>query len=172
MFIACSTRTMANARAFVQEPPEPRYAPPRLVEAPKRDTAPWHALAPMQRPVLTPAQRRLPRWAVEMIADIAEKHGVTPSDIMAATRRHKVVAARNEVFYLLKITVSPVTGKTASYPKVAEWMCREHTGVLYGAAKHAMLHGLPSASNFGVERKITRSRESALKWNSANRGQR
>lgn len=89
MFLACSTRTMANARQIVREAPEPRYAPPRLVEARKRQTPPQHALAPLQRPVLTPADEL--RRIIELVARM---HGATYAEVISKTRKRRVVWAR------------------------------------------------------------------------------
>ena len=66
MFLACSTRTMAGARQIVREAPEPRYAPPRLVEARKPVRVAPCRPTPSQRPILTPSDKV--RRVIDLVA--------------------------------------------------------------------------------------------------------
>lgn len=126
MFLACSTRTMAGARQIVREEPEPRYAPPRLVEARKRQTPPPHALAPLQRPVLTPADEL--RRIIELVARM---HGCTYAQVIGKRRHHHIITARVAAMGAIK-NVRPCM----SLPAMGRLFGgRDHTTCLHALSK-------------------------------------
>lgn len=137
----------------------PRAAPEvvRLVNKPEPLPAVVDARSIMRR-------RAMPAWAVTIVTEVAEKHGVTTFDLIGRSRARKFVPARNEAFYRLKLWVSPITGLTASYPHIAAWFSREHSGVLYGAAKHAFVNGLPPIGGIDVEAKMARNLTRSKQW--------
>ena len=90
----------------------------------------------------------MPVWAREIVLSVSRAHKVSPLSIMTRCRKRNVVQARNEAFYRLRSTPSPVTSMIASYPQIASWFGRDHTGVLWGAAKHASEHGLPAMTDY------------------------
>lgn len=113
----------------------------------------------------------MPGWAREIVLRISEAHGVSPLDVVTQCRRRNVVPARNEIFYLLRATASPLTGMHPTYPQVAKWLGRDHTGVLWGAAKHAHDHGLPAFSEFDYSRHSAHKRERHQRIRSIQRGE-
>ena len=117
---------MKNARQIVREAPETRYAPPRLVEARKRQTPPQHALAPLQRPVLTPADEL--RRIIELVARM---HGATYAEVIAKTRKRRVVWARVAAIGAIK-NVRPCMSLPALGRRFGNG---DHTTVRWGLTK-------------------------------------
>lgn len=108
----------------------------------------------------------MPGWARDIVIRVAKVHGVSPLDVATSCRKRDVIPARNEVYYLLRTMVSPVTGNELSYPMIAKWFGRDHTGVLWGAARHARDNDLPPVGSFDVEKagEIKRKRHQAKRW--------
>lgn len=104
----------------------------------------------------------MPTWARDIVVRVAKVRGVSPLDIVTSCRSRAIVPVRNEVFYVLRQTPSPVHGEIPSYPQIAKWFGRDHTGVLWGAVKHANANGLPTSSNMDLEKSIERKRSAAL----------
>lgn len=145
----------------------------RKPAAPRQASAPRKAKA--RTPVKTPTVVRIeqetaqavqimsdcgmPGWAREVVLNVSKAHKVSPLSVMTRCRKRNVVPARNEAFYLLRSTPSPVTSMVASYPQIASWFGRDHTGVLWGAAKHASEHGLPPITGYDYERHSAIKRE-------------
>lgn len=162
MFLACSTRTMAGARQIVQDN-EPGIPPRRakLIDMAARwraEQAKKNAQPPRVAPLRVDGCRLMPQWAADVVAEVAAVHSVKPEQLLSKSRLVKVVCARNEVFYRLRDMVSPVTGARASFPQIAAWFGREHTGVMWGAARHAVKNELPLLSALNMDGKLARGR--------------
>jgi hypothetical protein len=114
----------------------------------------------------------MPFWARTIVMAAAEIHRVDPGDIIGRSRRRAIVLVRNEVWYRIKLTASPVTGEIPSYPTIGKWFGRDHSSIIYGAARHAFENGLPSPSNMDPEKLITRKKHRALEWTHRQRGAR
>jgi chromosomal replication initiation ATPase DnaA len=73
----------------------------------------------------------------EILSRVATKHGLEMSDLFARSRSLAVTDARSEYFFLA-LNETP-----ASSVEIGRSIAKDHTTVLYGAARHAMKHGLP-----------------------------
>ncbi len=73
----------------------------------------------------------------EILRSTAMKHHLRRVELLSRSRTAAVATARSEFFYraLSETLVSSV--------KVGRKVKRDHTTVLYGAARHAAKHGLP-----------------------------
>lgn len=120
MFLACSTRTMANARQIVREAPEPRYAPPRLVEARKPVRVAPCRPTPSQRPILTPSDK------VRRVIDlVARMHGATFAEVVGRSRSARITPARFAA-------ISAVAAFRPNYknPQIGRYFQRDPTSIL------------------------------------------
>lgn len=113
----------------------------------------------------------MPVWARDIALRVAGARGVSMLDVVTRCRRRDVVPARNEIFYLLRAASSPITGMSPSYPQIAKWFDRDHTGILWGAAKYAHDHGLPAFSEFDYSRHSAHKRERHQRIRSIQRGE-
>ena len=70
--------------------------------------------------------KRKPKWT-HILADVANRTGVTVEAICGTSRSRHIVKARHEAMYLLK------TQTDLSFPQIAEKIGgRDHTTVIYG----------------------------------------
>lgn len=76
---------------------------------------------------------------------IAHHHNISTIELLSESRTDKVVKARHEFFY----TCMRDCGKPAAW--VGGRYGFHHTTVMYGAAKHAETHGLPSVTAFNLK---------------------
>lgn len=178
MIAAYSRNTIAGARRIARE--RGQALPPRL-SAQKSHPVPRAILEPKHVPSIDPhaevlsairkmQKRGMPKWARDIVIDVAERRGFRAMDLIGISRRHPIVSSRNEAFYLIRAEVSPVTGNKPSWPRIAEWFDRNHTGILYGASKHAYVNDLPSPSSWDVETKMSERRERAAAYHEKRRG--
>jgi hypothetical protein len=65
------------------------------------------------------------KWQ-RVLRAVAAQHGLTPEEIMSTSRVKKVVRARFEVFYRLRIDVK------MTYQKIAYHFNRDHTSIMHG----------------------------------------
>lgn len=102
----------------------------------------------------------MPEWARKIITEMCEKHQVFADDIASKSRRHKVVRARNEAMYLIKMAKPSL-----SSPQIANWFDRDHVTILYSIASHGHAANLPKLVGYDVEksRKSRRERMAQLK---------
>jgi len=73
----------------------------------------------------------------EILARVAIKHGLHIVDLLSRSRSLAVTDARSEYFFLA-LNETP-----ASSVEIGRSIGKDHTTVLYGAARHALTHGLP-----------------------------
>jgi len=82
-----------------------------------------------------------PRQSRVIIETVAEKHGMSVEEIMARSRKDRIVAARHEAFYLLREA-------GYSFPQIGRFFGgMDHTTALHGAVKHEAKLKKESESN-------------------------
>ena len=73
----------------------------------------------------------------DILAEVAKKHGLTVWDLRTKSRTARLVTARAE-FYFRALSETDKSCNTIGY-----YCQSNHYGVLYGSAKHAVVHDLP-----------------------------
>jgi chromosomal replication initiation ATPase DnaA len=73
----------------------------------------------------------------EILSRVSQKHGLPMADLLSRSRTVAVTDARSEYFYLA------LTESLCSSVEIGNSIGMDHTTVLYGAARHAIKHGLP-----------------------------
>lgn len=86
-------------------------------------------------------QRKVPKWAAQLIVDTAAEHDVEPLQILFANRRLRVIAARREAIYRVKAE-KPML----SSPRIAGWFGLDHTTILHSLARYSDTTGAPRLS--------------------------
>lgn len=81
----------------------------------------------------------------EIIAFVAAKHGLTPSDLIGPNRRPAVCRARQEAMYWCRAQEAPNGGARWTLPKIAATLGRDHTTVLHGVRAHKARMMAPKA---------------------------
>lgn len=112
MFAVCARRTMAGAKRLHVDPPviKPALPPPAVVERPKVEV------------VRSPVQM--------VIAEVAEKHGVTVPEMMSRSRAHRLVNARHEA--IIKVaTTCTIGGERIPLSALGRIFHRDHTSILH-----------------------------------------
>ncbi|EFL88307.1 helix-turn-helix domain-containing protein [Ahrensia sp. R2A130] len=79
------------------------------------------------------------RWQ-RLLAKVADKHELTVDDMLGPRRFVEIARARQEFYYRATDELG------ASQPQIGRWVGRDHTSVLHGIRKHAMLNDLPVLS--------------------------
>ena len=75
-----------------------------------------------------------PQRIREILADVADKHGLKVGDILGARRFQPVVKARNEAAWRCR---QPALGRQASFPQIARWLDYDnHTSVMHAVRRH------------------------------------
>lgn len=81
-----------------------------------------------------------PRRELCIVIEVAERHGLTLTQMRAHRRWKELTAARHEACYELKRQIPSL-----SYPHVARLVgMNDHTSAIHGVRKHAARHGLPA----------------------------
>ena len=110
-----------------------RRATPKPAPAkPPRDVIQVSSSAPVV-PVAVAAivelPARAPTWR-RILYEVAQKHGITPRDILGSSRYKPVVLARREVIWRMRQELK------FSFPRIAMYLGRDHTTILYNHAQH------------------------------------
>lgn len=121
------------------------------------DTPEPEALRTMRR-------RGMPLWARNIVATVSELHRQDMGDVIGRSRKRKHVSARNEAWYILRTTPSPVLKTTPSYMQIGRWFGRDHSSIIFGACHHALENSLPSPSGVDPEKLVIRKRRRAIEW--------
>jgi chromosomal replication initiation ATPase DnaA len=66
----------------------------------------------------------------DVLAEVAEKHGLKPLQLKARVRRKGLTEARFEAFYRMRNELK------VSYPQIAMFFGMDHTSVLHGVRMH------------------------------------
>lgn len=109
-------------------------------------------------------RRGMPLWARNIVATMAELNRMDIDDVIGRSRRRVHVRVRNEVWYILRTSKSPLRKVSPSYSQIGRWFERDHSSIVFGACRHAFERGLPSPSNVNPERLILRKRKRAIEW--------
>lgn len=73
----------------------------------------------------------------DIIAEVADKHGLTPDDITGRSRVHKIIHARHEVMWTAR-QVKLADGRPRySFPMIGRLMKRDHSTIVNGVTRHA-----------------------------------
>ena len=67
---------------------------------------------------------------LSLLAEVCSWHGVLPREVLSTARTDKLVAARDEVAYLLRTKLS------LNLADIGKIMNRRHTSVLYSIRRH------------------------------------
>jgi len=88
-------------------------------------------------PASEPRLPRLPAHVVEIIFQVAEKHGVNASQIISKQhRKRKLAWARHEAIWRVRAEVTLPNGSDAALPRIGKWFSgRDHTTILHSIAK-------------------------------------
>lgn len=97
----------------------------------------------------------LPPRVAAIVMDVANRREQFASDIMSDCRKRKVVKARNEIIYRLRL-LEPMP----SFPMIGKWVGRDHTSCMWAVACHARDNGLPAITTYDSEK---------VRWNNAAR---
>lgn len=113
-------RRIENAAAkAIRRPVEAVQAPPAMPAPPPP------SLPPVSLETL------FPRIAAKRIlAEAADKHGVTVEDVLGPARPHRLTLARQEAMYRLRLDMR------WSLPRIGSFMNRDHSTVLHGIEQH------------------------------------
>lgn len=76
-----------------------------------------------------------------ILAETAEKYGLTVDDLRGPRRHHTVSWARQEAFYRLH-----AERKNLTLPMIGRLLNKDHTTALYGIRRYAKVMGLPDPS--------------------------
>lgn len=115
-------------RRIIQTDPAPATPAPE----PVTKHAPRPAVVrrpPPLTPVVPPPSPTARRY-VHVLHDVATRHGVEVQDIVGRSRARRLVAARQEAFYLMK-------EHGYSLSQIGRFCNRDHTTVMHGVEKHA-----------------------------------
>lgn len=106
--------------------------------------------------------RNTPKWAVEIILEVARARGVSPNDIMSGHRAYPVVDARHEAIYRVKAFKLML-----SSPQIAKWFGLDHTSILHSLASYSHQTGAPKLTKYklktGRERYLAAKQAQAVK---------
>jgi chromosomal replication initiation ATPase DnaA len=98
------------------------------------------------------SSRFAPEWVVDIVEKVSHERGVSLLDIIGPSRHRLVVAARHQAIYEI-MRMKP----TLSSPIVGRWFDRDHSAVLYAAAKHATINDLDPVVGFDAQAKLCRN---------------
>lgn len=101
----------------------------------------------------------VPKWVNAELRAVARSHNVTAREIVGDIRTKRIVAARNELFYRLRMNK-----REPAWGQLGRWFGRDHTAIMYAASVYASAHNLPIRGGLSVEERKAR----ALMRRSAN----
>jgi chromosomal replication initiation ATPase DnaA len=85
---------------------------------------------------MTPAARTR-----AIIAEVAERHGVTMEGIMSDSHKRHLAWPRQEAFYEVA-----KQRRWMSYPQIASVFNRDHTTIIFGVRRHCKRNGISYAA--------------------------
>ncbi len=95
--------------------------------------------------------RRIPIWAREIIAEVADAHDVLVNGILMDFRNDKACLARREAIYKIK-----VKKPSLSSPQIGKWFDKNPATILYSLARHSHETGSPALSTYSLEKRLNR----------------
>lgn len=99
-------------------------------------------------PALKPSDLRRAR---AVLNDVAQRHGLDLSDMLAEGRRRALAHARFEAMWLLRELRGRDGRRLFSLPRIGRVFGRDHTSVHHGLRRHAQLNGLTVEPELEVE---------------------
>lgn len=109
-------------------------------------------------------RRGMPLWARNIVVTVSELKQQDMGDVIGRSRRRVHVRVRNEVWYILRTTPSPVRHIAPSYAQIGRWFGRDHSSIVFGCCHHALENNLPSSSGVDPEKLVLRKRHRAIEW--------
>lgn len=109
-------------------------------------------------------RRGMPLWARNIVATVSELNRQDMGDVIGRSRRRVHVRVRNEAWYILRTTPSPVRHIAPSYMQIGRWFGRDHSSIIFGACRHALENSLPSPSGVNPAKLVIRKRRRAIEW--------
>jgi hypothetical protein len=101
-------------------------------------------------------KRGMPEWAMSILADVCDRHGVCPSDVAGHTRFRPLVQARNEAMYLVKSKKPSLTNS-----QIGRWFGRDNTTALHSMARYQEQTGAPKLVGYDIDMKRLRQAKAA-----------
>lgn len=98
----------------------------------------------------------MPKWARDIVREVAYRHKIYVSDLASDNRFHDVVHARTEAMYRIKAAKPEV-----SSTQLGKWFDRDHTSVLHGIAAHQERAGVPALVHYNLNRSRKRNAAAA-----------
>jgi len=90
------------------------------------------AKVPIKEYLAAKLESYVPPWK-QVVLDVCKRHRVTFKDVLGESRVHKIVAARQEVYYRLK------TERNMSFSAIGKRLNKDHSTVMYGIKKFGQL---------------------------------
>ncbi|TIM14480.1 MAG: hypothetical protein E5Y67_12435 [Mesorhizobium sp.] len=87
----------------------------------------------------------MPEWARDILAAVADRHAICPSDIAGKKRNRPIIDARAEAAYLIK-AAKPMLSSVI----LGKWFDKDHTSIAHLIARHQEQHGLPKLVGYNV----------------------
>jgi chromosomal replication initiation ATPase DnaA len=97
---------------------------------------------------------KMPPAVIDIVAEVAEKHGVTLLGIASKYAARHVARARHEAMYRVK-----EDRLDRSAPVIGRWFNRDHTVVYFALASHSARTGEPPLTTYNLN--LTRRRNAA-----------
>ena len=98
-------------------------------------------------------QQGMPEWARDILAEVADRHAICPSDIASKKRFRPIIEARAEAAYLIK-AAKPMLSSVI----LGKWFGKDHTSIAHLIARHQEQHDLPKLVGYDVSRVRIRMR--------------
>lgn len=93
---------------------------------------------------LCPTKDRPRLMMSEILAEVAQRYGITVADLRGPAQRWAISHPRQEAMWLMRQQVRSDGTFWHEVTKIARYLNRDHTTVLHGIAAHAARRGLPT----------------------------
>jgi hypothetical protein len=109
-------------------------------------------------------QRGMPEWALTILVEIADKHGVCPGAIANDIRQRLdqlVIKTRREIAYLMK---AEKPGKELSLTVLGKWFGKDHTAISHMLACYQEEHAdVPKLVSYDLAKNRLRNEQERLR---------
>lgn len=124
---------------------------PAVEQEPKRNVAAFHRAMAIRETKKILEKNGVPVWVVNLLIEIADKHGLSPADLAGRSRAQPVVRARSELVYRMRERKPAL-----SVCQIGGFLGRDHTGVIHGIALHSRLTGEPKLTEYDLDAALAR----------------
>ena len=100
----------------------------------------------------------MPDWALAILTEVADRHGVCPSELAGSRRFQKIIKARMEAAYLIK-----AKKPTLSCVLLGKWFAKDHTSIMHLIACYQAEHNAPKLVGYDLARVRMRNAETSAK---------